>query len=121
MADALDYGDAPRTGLVFGPSRGLVALDVDVTDPETNALVRQAGVKITGGTEFWRIGRAPKFLALFRGKVRSQRLLCEGGGIDVFGSSGQCAIYGAAPVHRQALRMAVARAAFRQAFGPAGD
>ena len=87
-------GQMPLTGMVFGECRRIVALDIDVTDPTTNrhiiGLLAEAGVS---DTTFVRVGNAPKCMAFYKGQVRSQKL----NGVEVFGSSGQVAIYGTHP------------------------
>lgn len=87
------HGDAPRTGLVFGPERGIVAIDVDVMDEETNALICDIAADTLGLTPFLRIGKSPKFMAFYSGTVRSRKAHP----VEVFGSSGQAAIFGPHP------------------------
>jgi hypothetical protein len=86
------YGDAPRVGFVFGPSRDLVAIDIDVEDPVTAKQIASLGHTLPF-TEFVRIGRYPKALVLYRGKVQSRKMHP----IEVFGSSGQVAVFGMHP------------------------
>ena len=87
-------GRMPLTGMVFGECREIVALDIDLTDPAVNRRVSEIGVHDFGiASEFVRVGNAPKYMAFFRGRVRSQKFA----GIEVFGSSGQVAIYGTHP------------------------
>src|SRR5687767_7140317 len=82
------YGNAPRVGFVFGPARDYVAVDIDIENEET---VRQiAALEGTlPKTEFVRVGRFPKTLLLYRGKVQSRQMHP----IEVFGSSGQVAVF----------------------------
>ncbi|MBT8167629.1 hypothetical protein [Falsiruegeria litorea] len=84
------------TGMVFGECREIVALDIDVEDPHLSNQINAHGHDLGLESPFVRIGNAPKFMAFFRGRVRSQRL----NGVDIFGSSGQVAIYGTHPTTR---------------------
>lgn len=91
-------GQMPLTGMVFGAHRRLVALDIDVTDGQTvgriiDFLTKQVGVD----TGFVRVGNAPKVMGFFRGDVQSTKL----NGVEVFGSSGQVAIYGTHPTTKK--------------------
>jgi hypothetical protein len=83
------YGSAPRIGLVFGPVRDLVGIDIDIVDPRSNAQISD----LAPPTDFVRIGRPPKRFLLYRGSVRSRKLHP----IEVFGSSGQFAAFGPHP------------------------
>ena len=88
-------GQMPLTGMVFGAGRRIVALDIDVTDP---VLIDQIDNALdVKGSPFLRIGNAPKMMAFFRGEVRSQKM----NGVEVFGSSGQVAIYGTHPTTKK--------------------
>lgn len=88
-------GQMPLTGMVFGAHRRLVALDIDVTNP---ALIDQIDNALeSNGSPFIRVGNAPKCMAFFKGEVRSQKL----NGVEVFGSSGQVAIYGTHPTTKK--------------------
>jgi hypothetical protein len=88
-------GQMPLTGMVFGPNRRLVALDIDVMDP---LLINRIDNALeSDGTPFIRVGNAPKCMAFFKGEVQSQKL----NGVEVFGSSGQVAIYGTHPTTKK--------------------
>ena len=86
-------GAMPLTGMVFGEHRRIVALDIDVTDEALNRQIIVAGHDLGIGSEYWRVGNAPKVMAFFKGSVRSQKM----NGVEVFGSSGQVAIFGTHP------------------------
>jgi hypothetical protein len=87
----------PRAGVgcAFGELHGLVAIDIDVEDEAQNALVRSIARQSLPRTDFIRIGRPPKLLLLYRGKVRSSKP--HGLGIEIFGSSGQTVMFGIHP------------------------
>ena len=87
------YGNAPRVGFVFGPARDYVAIDVDVEHPDTVRRIIAIYGATLPETLFIRIGRAPKALLLYRGKVQSRKMHP----IEVFGSSGQVAVFGMHP------------------------
>lgn len=92
-------GRMPLTGMVFGECREIVALDIDVTDPALNRRITEIGGYDCGiQSEFVRVGNHPKYMAFFRGAVRSQKL----NGVEVFGSSGQVAIFGTHPTTKKA-------------------
>jgi hypothetical protein len=90
------FKQMPLTGMVFGECREIVALDVDVTDRAINDQV-SAAFDGANKTDFMRIGDEAKYMAFFRGRVRTQRL----NGVDIFGSSGQVAIYGTHPTTKR--------------------
>ena len=91
-------GQMPLTGMVFGPNRRLVALDIDVTDFAKNHRICEIAIyDFNIGSTFFRIGNAPKVMAFFKGEVRSTKL----NGVEVFGSSGQVAIYGTHPTTKK--------------------
>lgn len=92
-------GRMPLTGMVFGECREIVALDIDLTDEALNR--RVIGLLADVGapdTTFVRVGNAPKRMAFYKGRVRSQKMV----GVEVFGSSGQVAIFGTHPTTRRA-------------------
>ena len=91
-------GRMPLTGMVFGQCRRIVALDIDVTDRAISNEVGRIGWDFGIISDFVRVGNAPKYMAFFKGEVRSQKL----NGVEVFGSSGQVAIYGTHPTTRKA-------------------
>ncbi len=96
--------NATRTGMVFAPHlpTRIVALDLDILDSKENLRARHIAREIGLKTSFLRIGQSPKCMMFFRGKVLSQKMLGgEGGGIEVFGSSGQVVIYGIHPGTRK--------------------
>lgn len=103
--DDLDYWirrnpNATRTGMVFAPhlETPIVALDLDILDPKENLRARDIAKEMGLRSSFLRIGQSPKCMLFFRGKVKSTKMLGgEGGGIEVFGSSGQVVIYGIHP------------------------
>lgn len=88
-----NYGDAPRVGIVHGPVHGIVSIDVDIEDERASAEVRALMVKHLPEPGMVRIGKPPKFLAMYRGQVRSTRRTP----IEVFGSSCQIAAFGIHP------------------------
>jgi hypothetical protein len=87
------HGNAPRLGVVFGPNRGLVAIDIDISDPLLIDRVHGVYLDTLPRTNFVRVGRAPKVLLLYRGTVKSRKMHP----IEVFGSSGQIAAFGNHP------------------------
>ena len=92
--------NATRTGMVFAPHLKvpIVALDIDLIDAKTNLAARRLAKDVGLKTSFVRIGQSPKCMLFFKGKVKTTCLSGgEGGGIDVFGSSGQVVIYGIHP------------------------
>ncbi len=88
----------PLTGMVFGECREIVALDIDIMDQSLSDKINAHGNSVGLASPFMRFGNAPKFMAFFKGRVRTQRL----NGIDIFGSSGQVAIYGTHPTTKRA-------------------
>lgn len=89
------FGSAPRTGIVFGPQRGLVGIDVDVVEADANKAIRAIVARTLPRTEFVRFGKRPKFFLLYSGGVASRKPF--GLGIEIFGSSGQFAAFGPHP------------------------
>lgn len=94
----------PRAGVgcAFGELHGLVAIDIDVEDADENERVRAVLRRTLPRTDFVRIGKSPKLLLLYRGKVRSSKP--QGLGIEVFGSSGQTVLFAIHPKTRQPYR-----------------
>ena len=82
-----------RTGMVFGSCRSLVAVDIDIEEERSMCQTREVVSQHLPHTDFIRIGRPPKRLLLFRGKVRS----VKPHPIEIFGHSCQVAIFGPHP------------------------
>lgn len=87
------YPDA-NVGLAVGPASGVVAVDVDVTDPDAVAEVAKIADENFGPTPAVRIGRAPKFVRIYRGQGIKSR---KAHPIEIFGDSGQVVILGIHP------------------------
>lgn len=87
----------PRAGIgfAFGPAHNLVAVDLDVEDPDENARARDVIRQTLPRTDFYRIGKAPKVLLLYRGIARSRKP--HGLGVEIFASSGQTAFFAIHP------------------------
>jgi hypothetical protein len=87
----------PNAGIggAFGAVHGLVAIDIDVEDPDENERVRSVVRRTLPRTDFIRIGRLPKLLLLYRGCVQSSKP--HGLGIEIFGSSGQTVLFSIHP------------------------
>ncbi len=83
----------PRTGMVFGSCRSLVVVDIDIEDERSLAHTLEVASEHLPYTDFIRIGRPPKRLLLYRGKVRSTKPHP----IEIFGDSCQTAVFGRHP------------------------
>lgn len=80
-----------NVGLALG--RGIVAIDVDVLDEQLAGRIEGIARDVLGFSEFKRIGKAPKFAALYAGDVGSSKHHP----LEVFGTSGQVAVFGTHP------------------------
>jgi predicted P-loop ATPase len=97
--------DQPGTGILTGIG-GLVAVDIDVTNPDLATAIREAAWRILGTTPFVRIGRAPKIALLYRllseGKKAMTPMLIGPGGdnaqVEVLGLGQQFVAYGIHPL-----------------------
>lgn len=87
------FGDAPRVGMVFGPVRKLVAIDIDVLHLPTMDKIIAICCETLPDPKFVRVGNSPKSLLLYRGTVKS----AKPHPIEIFGSSGQVAVLGPHP------------------------
>lgn len=87
----------PRAGIgfAFGPAHNLVAVDLDVEDPDESERARGIIIQTLPRTDFYRIGKPPKILLLYRGLARSRKP--HGLGVEIFASSGQTAFFAVHP------------------------
>ena len=99
------FPDQPGTGILTGIG-GLMAVDIDVTDPDVATAIRRAAERIMGVTPFVRVGRAPKIILLYRLRTQAKKattpmLVGTGGGnaqVEVLGLGQQFVAYGIHPV-----------------------
>ena len=88
--------DGCNVGIVLGGNFGLVALDIDVMDPDQAAALRAIAERHLGATCPVRVGKAPKALMLFRVSGGPQRKR-KHGTIELLGEGQQFVAAGLHP------------------------
>jgi len=98
----------PGTGILTGVG-GLIAVDIDVTEPDLAARLQRVAAVLLGSSPFLRIGRSPKALLLYRvagepTKLATKELWKEIAGkaqIEILGMGQQFVAFGIHPTTKQ--------------------
>jgi hypothetical protein len=83
-------------GLAYGPD-AVVAVDVDQLDPVKSAEMEKIVVDCLGASPLVRVGKPPKFLALYQIEPGTRLDGKNFGGFEIFSATGQTVLFGRHP------------------------
>lgn len=94
-----DWCDSYSNFNVGLPVNGFVAVDVDVEQSVTARAIERFADEVLGPTPAVRIGKAPRFLRLYRSPERIRTIRRHP--VEIFGASGLFAAFGTHPITRR--------------------